>query len=72
MKMVEIKLTWHCSLIKKMMRSSIESRRRKYVKRYGFLSYMRNLWNKYGKKLLNTATKTGLDTLKTEPKKGNQ
>ena len=28
---------------KKMMHSSIESRRRKYVKRYGFLSYMRNL-----------------------------
>ena len=54
------------------MHSSIESRRRKYVKRYGFLSYMRNLWNKYGKQLLNTATKTGLDTLKNEPKKGNQ
>ena len=30
-----------------------------------FLSFSKNLCNKYGKKLLNTYTKTGLDALKT-------
>ena len=31
------------------------TRTRKYVKGYGFLSFGRNLTNKYGKQLLNTA-----------------
>ena len=44
---------------------SIKSRTRKYVKGYGFLSFERNLSNKYGKQLLDIATKTGLDALKT-------
>ena len=48
---------------------SIEPRMRKYVKGYGFLSFTRNLSNKYGKQLLNTATKTGLDVLKLLSKK---
>ena len=52
-----------------MTRYSIKPRTRTYVKGYGFLSFAINLPNKYGKKLLNTATKTGLDTLKTAPKK---
>ena len=38
---------------------SIEPRERRYVKGYGFLSFARNLCNKYGKKLMNTAIKTG-------------
>ena len=42
---------------------------RKYVKGFGFLSFPRNLSNKYGKKLLDTATKKELDALKTAPKK---
>ena len=42
---------------------------RKYIKGYGFLSFARNLCNKYGKEFLDTATKTGLDALKTASKK---
>ena len=41
------------------MRYSIEPRERRYVKGYGFLSFARNFGNKYGKKLMNTAIKTG-------------
>ena len=47
-----------------MMRYSIEPRFRKYVKGYGFLSFARNFGNKYGKKLIDTATKTGMDAAK--------
>ena len=41
------------------MRSSIEPRKRGYVKGYGFMSFARNVGNKYGKKLMNTAIKKG-------------
>ena len=41
------------------MRYSIEPRERRYVKRYGFLSFARKFGNKYGKKLMNNAIKTG-------------
>ena len=41
------------------MRYSIEPRERRYIKGYGFLSFARNLGNKYCKKLMNTAIKTG-------------
>ena len=41
------------------MRYSIEPRERRYIKGYGFLSFARNFGNKYGKKLMNTAIKTG-------------
>ena len=37
-----------------MTRYSTETRARKYVKGYGFLSFARNLSNKYGKQLLDT------------------
>ena len=47
-----------------MMRYSIEPRFRKYVKGYGFLSFAKNFGNKYGKKLMDTATKTGIDAAK--------
>ena len=43
---------------------SIEPRTRKYVKGYGFLSFARDLSNKYGKQLLDTR----LDALKTASK----
>ena len=36
---------------------------------YGFLSFVRNLPKRYGKQLLDIATKTGLDALKTAPRK---
>ena len=56
-----------------MTRSSKKQRTRygleQEVKGYGFLSFVRNLSNKCGKKRLDTATKTGLDTAKTASKK---
>ena len=48
-----------------MRRYSIELRKRKYVEGYGFLLLARNIFNAYGKQLLSTATRTGLDTLKS-------
>ena len=39
------------------MRYSTEPRFRKYVKGYGFLSFARKFGDKYGKKLIDTATK---------------
>ena len=47
-----------------MKRYSRELRTGKYITGYKYLSFARNLPNKYGKKLLDTATKTGLDTAK--------
>ena len=41
------------------MRHSLEPEYRKHVKGYGFLSFARNFGDKYGKKLMNTAIKTG-------------
>ena len=51
-----------------MKRYSVKPRTRRYVKGYGFLSFARNLFNKYGKKLLDTAKKTGLDAAKNASK----
>ena len=42
------------------MRYSTEPRFRKYVKGYGFLSFVKKVGNKYDKKLMDTATKTGI------------
>ena len=47
------------------MRYSIEPKFSKYVKGYGFLSFAKKFSNKYGKKLMDTATKTGTDAAKT-------
>ena len=46
------------------MRYAPEPWYRKYVKRYGFLSFTRKFGDKYGKKLMNTATKTGINAAK--------
>ena len=51
------------------MRYSTESRFGKYVKGYGFLSFTRKFGDKYGKKLMDTATKTGMDAAKTASKR---
>ena len=51
------------------MRYSTEPRYRKYVKGYGFLSFARTFGDKYGKKLMDTATKTGIDVAKTASKR---
>ena len=51
------------------MKYSTEPRFRKYVKRYGFLSLTRKFGDKHGKKLMDTATKTGIDAAKTASKR---
>ena len=51
------------------MRYSTEPRYRKYVKGYDILSFARKLGDKYGKKLMDTATKTGIDAAKTASKR---
>ena len=48
---------------------STEPKFRKYVKEYGFLSFVRKFWDKYGKNLMDTATKTGTDAAKTISKR---
>ena len=50
------------------MRYSTEPKYRKYVEGYGFLSFARKFGDKYGKKLMDTATKTGIDAAKTASK----
>ena len=50
------------------MRYSTEPRFRKYVKGYGFLSFARKFGDKYGKKLMDTAIKTGIDAAKAASK----
>ena len=54
------------------MRYLTEPRLRKYVKGYGFLSFERKFGDKYGKKLMDTATKTGIDAAKTPSKRAVQ
>ena len=51
------------------MRYSTEPRFRKYVKGYGFWSFAKNVGNKYGKKLMDTATKKGMDAAKNAYKR---
>ena len=51
------------------MRYSKEPKFRKYVKGYGFLSFARKFDDKYSKKLIDTATKTGIDAVKTASKR---
>ena len=50
------------------MRYSTEPKFRKYVKGYGFLSFGKKCGDKYGKTLMGTATKTGIDAAKTASK----
>ena len=51
------------------MRYSTRPRFRKYVKGYSFLSFARKCGDKYGKKLIITATKTRMDAAKTASKR---
>ena len=48
---------------------STETKFRKYVKGYDVLSFARKLGDKYGKKFMDTATKTGIDAPKTACKR---
>ena len=65
------------------MRYSVEPRERRYVKGYGFLSFARNrgthatkvaknLNNKYGQKVVDTAKKSTTDALKIASKRAIQ
>ena len=51
------------------MRYSTEPKFRKYLKGYGFLSFAKMFKNKYGKKSMDTTTKTGTDAAKTASKR---
>ena len=51
------------------MKYSTEPKFRKYAKGYGFLSFAKTFGDKYGKKLMDTATKTGVDAAKTASKR---
>ena len=50
------------------MRYTTEPRFRKYVKGYGFLSFAKKFGDKYGKKLMDSAAKAGIDEAKTASK----
>ena len=58
------------------MRYSIEPKERRYVKGYGFLSFAKNvgknLSNKYGQKLVDTANKYATDALRIAGKRAIQ
>ena len=45
------------------MRYSLELTYRRYVQGYAFLSFARKFTDKFGKKLMNTATKVGTSKL---------
>ena len=49
--------------------NSTDPKFRKYVKRYGFFSFAKKFGDKYGKKLMDTATKLGIDTAKAASKR---
>ena len=51
------------------MRYSTQPKFRKYVKGYDFLSFARTFGEKYGKRLMDTATKTGVNAAKTASKR---
>ena len=51
------------------MRYSTETRYRKYVEGYGFLSFPRKFRNKYGKRLMGAVTNIGINAAKTDFKR---
>ena len=58
------------------MRDSIKPRDRIYVRGYGFLSFARNMGknlnNKYGQNVLDSAKKSTTDAIKTQSKRAIQ
>ena len=50
----------------------LEPRNRIYVKGYGFMSFARNMRNKYRKKLVDTAKTSATDAIKTASKRAIQ
>ena len=51
------------------MRYFFEPKYRKYVQGYGFLTFTRKFGDEYGKKLMDTVTKTGINATKTASKR---
>ena len=51
------------------MRYSLEPRYRRYVQGQGFMSFARNIGNKYGKKILDKSIDAGKDFAKISGKK---
>ena len=51
------------------MRYSTQPKFRKHIIGYGFLSFARKFGDKSGKKLMDTATKTGIDAAKIASKR---
>ena len=51
------------------MRYSVEPKNRIYVKGYEFLSFAKNLSNKYSQKLIDAAKKSTTDAVKTASKR---
>ena len=51
------------------MRYSTEPKFKKSIEGYGFSSFARKFSDEYGKKLMDTATKTGIDAAKTASKR---
>ena len=54
------------------MRYSTKPKFRKFVKGYDFLSFARKFGDKYSRKLIDTATKTGIDAEKAASKRNVQ
>ena len=54
------------------MRYSIEPRERRYIKGYGFVSFARNLNNKYRQKLVDSVKKSTTDAFKIASKRAIQ
>ena len=65
----EIEDNWNYLVVNRNDTLSVKPRTRKYVKRFVFLSLRRNSCYKFWKKILNAATKTGLDAVKIASKK---
>ena len=51
------------------MRYSTEPKYRKYVQKYGILSYVKKFGDKYDKKLMDNETKARIDVAKTTSKR---
>ena len=47
----------------------LNRKEKKYLQGYGFLSFAKKYGDKYGKKLLDTATKTGVEAAKIASKR---
>ena len=66
---LKIMSIWYKLLGRHYRNEIFKSEFRKCAKGYGFLSFARKSGDKYGKRLMDTANKTGIDATKTAPKR---